>query len=409
MKKLEQQARELENYVISCRRQVHRYAELGGREYQTGAFIEAEAEKLGLEVERVGQTGRLVILDTGRPGNGVALRADMDALPLKENPCNCKRNRVVVSDAPDTCHACGHDAHVAMLLGAMQILAQRREEWRGRVYFCFESDEESGTGWQDMVEALEKRQVHTVFALHVLSSLESGLISVDDGPRMSGMVRVDATFVGRGGHGSRPDLSINPVFAAAAALNNLAIAAANQVDANETVTLGITSIRGGEAYNVIPDRAQVLGTMRYFNLREGEKALQMLKSVFDHTAQMHRCMVEYSPLTCNYIIPTINDPEAASMAREALCRELGEEYVVSADKWYASESFSEYLRRYKGAMGFLGVRNEELGTTAEHHNEHFDVDESVLYRGVMSYAGYAIEALCSEKVAQWKPKSEKSL
>lgn len=407
--KLEQLAKELEWDIISWRRHLHRYPELGSQEYETAAFVEDQAQKLGLPVENAGRTGRLVILDTGKPGVGVALRADMDALPVRENPNNLKHARDVVSENPGVCHACGHDAHTAMLLGAMHILYAQKERLTGRVYFCFESDEEGGSGWSAMVTALERHCVHTVFALHVLSSLGSGLVSVEDGPRMSGMVRIDATFVGRGGHGSRPDLSINPVFAAASALTNLSVAAANQIDANETVTLGITSIHGGDAYNVIPDRAQVLGTMRYFSIREGEKALAMLKEVFDHTAKMHHCTVEYSPLTCVYIIPTINDPDAAAMARAAFARELGEENVVSVDKWYASETFSEYLRRYKGAMAFLGVRNEELGCAAEHHNEYFDLDESALFRGAMCCAAYAMEALKSQKVAQWQPKSENSL
>lgn len=402
MEDIRELAEGLESYVVECRRRLHRFPELGGQEFQTGDFVESEARKLGLQVERVGQTGRIVILDSGNPGPVVALRADMDALPVTENPRNSARVRDVISQNPGVCHACGHDAHVAMLLGAMKLLAGKKDSLRGRVLFCFESDEENGTGWPHMMAALENKGVCTAFAIHVWSALEHGLVAVDAGPRMSGMVAVKADFVGRGGHGSRPDLSINPVFAAAAALNNLAVAAANQVDANETLTLGITSIQGGSAYNVFPDRARVLGTMRYFKYEVGEQALEMLKEVFGSTAKMNRCTVEFDPLTRVYITPTVNDVDAAALADGAFRAVLPEGSVVSSEKWYASESFSEYLNRWKGAMAFLGIRNEELGCTAEHHNEYFDVDESVLVRGTMCYAAYAVAVQENPDMGKWK-------
>lgn len=202
------------------------------------------------------------------------------------------------------------------------------------------------------------------------NGLEVGLVNIADGPRMSGMVAVNAEFVGRGGHGSRPDLSVNPVFAAAAAL-------------------GITSIQGGVAFNVIPDRARVLGTMRYFKPEVGERALVMLKNVFDHTAAIHGCTVEYDPQTRIYVEPTVNDPETAAMAR----RGIPTQWQAECDRWYASETFFACLNRRPGAMGFLGIRNEAAGSGAQHHNEHFDVDESVLWRGTVCYVGFAAEVL----------------
>lgn len=382
-------AKAREDAVISWRRQLHRFPELGGQEHRTAALVEDCARSLGLEVLRVGENNRIAVLETHKPGRTILLRADMDALPVQENPQNLRRERTVVSEHEGVCHACGHDAHTAMLLGAMSVLGEMREELTGRVLFCFESDEESGSGWPVLIPALEKLGVDRCFALHVLSSLESGVVNIDDGPRMSGMVAVDVTFVGRGGHGSRPDLSVNPVFTAAAALNQLAVAAANQVDANETLTLGITTIDGGRAFNVIPDRARVLGSLRYFRPEVGEKALGMLKSVCDHTAAIHGCTVEYGPMTRVYLAPTVNDPTCAALAR----RGIPEEWLGESGRWYASETFSKYLEKWPGALGFLGIRSEELGTGAEHHNERFDVDESVLWRGAVCYAGFALEAM----------------
>lgn len=380
---------EFEADVIRWRRELHRFPELGGQEFRTAAMVEAQAEKLGLAVLKAGQTGRIAILDTGKQGKTVLLRADMDALPVPEHPENRKGKRVVISENPGCSHACGHDAHTAMLLGAMEILAALREELCGRVVFCFESDEETGTGWPQQIPVLETLNIDRCFAIHVFSGLESGVVNIADGSRMSGMVAVNADFVGRGGHGSRPDLSVNPVFAAAAALGNLASAAANQVESGEILTLGITSIQGGLAFNVIPDRARVLGSMRYFKKAVGEQALLMLKNVFDHTAAIHRCTVEYDPQTRIYLEPTVNDPEVAALARTA----IPAQWQGHCDRWYASETFSVYLSRWPGALAFLGILNEEVGSGAEHHNERFDVDEGVLWRGAVCYAAFAAEAL----------------
>lgn len=378
-----------EDEVIRWRRELHRFPELGGQEFRTAALVEAHAKKLGLSVLPVGKTGRIAILDTGKPGKTVLLRADMDALPVEEHPENLKGARSVISENPGCSHACGHDAHTAMLLGAMEILSQLREELRGRVVFCFESDEENGSGWPQQLPVLETLGIDRCFAIHVLSSLDSGVVNIADGARMSGMVAVNAEFVGRGGHGSRPDLSVNPVFAAAAALGNLASAAANQVESGQILTLGITSIQGGVAFNVIPDRARVLGSMRYFKKEVGEQALGMLKSVFDHTAAIHRCTVEYDPQTCVYLEPTVNDLQTAALARRA----IPQQWQGDCGLWYASETFSVCLSRWPGALAFLGIRNEAVGSGAEHHNERFDVDERVLWRGAVCYAAFAAEAL----------------
>lgn len=381
--------KEYEGDVLRWRRELHRFPELGGQEFRTAALVEETAKRLGLTVLTAGATGKIAILDMGKPGKTVLLRADMDALPVPEHPQNLKGARVVISEICGCSHACGHDAHTAMLLGAMEILVQLREELTGRVVFCFESDEEGCTGWRQMIPVLETLGIDRCFAIHVRSCLKSGVVNIADGPRMGGMVAVNADFVGRGGHGSRPDLSVNPVFAAAAALGNLASAAANQVESGEVLTLGITSIQGGQAFNVIPDRAKVLGTMRYFKREVGEQALLMLKNVFDHTAAIHRCTVEYDPQTCIYVEPTVNDPETADLARRA----IPAEWQGDCDRWYASETFCACLSRWPGALAFLGIRNEEVGSGAEHHNERFDVDEGVLWRGAVCYAAFAVEAL----------------
>ena len=381
--------RKFEGDVIRWRRELHRFPEPGGQEFRTAALVEEKAKALGLEVLHAGECGRIAILDTGKPGKTVLLRADLDALPVPEHPENLRGARIVTSENPGYSHACGHDAHTAMLLGAMEILTELKDELCGRVVFCFESDEENGTGWPVQLPILEELGIDACFAIHVLSSLQSGKISLQSGGRMCGMVAVDAQFVGKGGHGSRPDLSVNPVFAAAAALSNLAVAAANRITPGEVLTLGITAIQGGSVFNVIPDRARILGTMRYFNREIGQIALDMEKSVFDHTAAMYGCTVEYAPRNKIYLEPVVNDPACVRMARAA----LPGGWLADCDPWYASETFSVCMNRWPGALAFLGIQNEAVGSGAEHHNEHFDVDEAALWRGAVCYAAFAVEAL----------------
>lgn len=385
---IKKQTAELKEYVVQCRRDLHRLAEVGPQEFKTSAYIQGKVKEIGLPYEMAGPTGLVATLDTGKPGPHIALRADIDALPVAENPNNLAGPRVCVSDNPETCHACGHDAHSAMLLGSMKALVACKDTLRGIVYFCFESGEENGTGWEYMMKTLSKYEIDTAWAIHVYASLEAGKISVDPGPRMAGVAPVDLTFIGQGGHGSRPDLSINPVYCAANFMNNLAVAFANQIDANETVTLGITSIQGGKVSNVIPDTADVIGTMRFFNIKEGAKAVEILKSVAEHTAAMHKCKMEWGKKASYLGGPVVNDAERAAFAQKVLPEVLPEGAVSTCEKWYASESFGRYLNLYPGVFAFLGIKNDEYGSGAQHHNEYFDVDESVLPLGMMATLKY---------------------
>lgn len=385
---VKKQAEILKEYVIQCRRTVHEFAEPSGTEKQTSAFIQKEIENNGLPYEKVSGTGLLAVLDTGRPGPQIALRADIDALSVPESQENLTGQRTCRSRNPGTCHACGHDAHTAILLGVMKALKAWEDQLCGVVCFCFEEGEEDGRGVNGMLEALSRRRIDTVWALHVYAGLPSGTICVDPGPRMAGAAGVDFTVIGKGGHGSRPDMAVNPVFCAASILTNAATAWVNQIAAGQTVTLGVTSIQGGENGNVIPDTAKVSGSLRFFNMEEGQKAVELFKQVAEHTAAMNKCTIEFGPkfkVLCN---PAINDGEYAAIAREALRDMLPKGSVVSCEPWYASESFSKWLKIYPGIFAYLGTYDPENGFGAPHHNSRFDVDEDVLPLGVAATLKY---------------------
>ena len=263
---LKKKADEYENYVIQLRREFHENPEIASKEEWTSKRIIQEIEKLNLPYEMVSTTGLIATLDTGREGKHVALRADIDALPMNENVNNLNSERTCISKKEGYMHACGHDAHMAMAIGSMKVLNDIKDDLNGIIYFCFEEGEETGTGKYGMLEALGKKKIDAVWGIHVYSGLESGKISVEEGPRMAGAAGIDVTVIGKGGHGSRPDLSISPINAAAGMIQNLNSAFVNQIDANETVTLGIGTINSGSLSNIIPDTANFTGSMRFFNV-----------------------------------------------------------------------------------------------------------------------------------------------
>lgn len=393
-KLLLEKANEIDEYVKSTRGYLHEYPEVSGEEFETTKFLQAEIAKLGLPVEVVSKTGFIATLDTGKPGKTIALRADIDALPMPESPDNLKGPKKYVSKNEGVCHSCGHDGHMAMLLGAAKVFNDLKDQLTGKILLCFEEGEERGTGIAEMIDALSKRTVDAVWGIHLTSFMDAGTINVDPGPRMAGSAGVDFTVVGKGGHGSRPDLSINPVFAAANILVGLGTAWPNRITAEETVTLGIAMANAGTARNIIPDTANVQGTLRFFNVEEGEKAVKTLMHVVEHTAKAHNCEVEFDHTrSFKANAPVINDEKLSELATEGLLDILPEGSVTNGNKWYASESFRNYAKIAPSIFAFVGIRNEEYGSGAEHHNVHFDLDEDALMTGVISTLKFATDFL----------------
>ncbi len=382
-------AASVHDYVVEMRRELHKRAEIGGQTTRSAEFIRAQLDAMGIPYETAPVNNMLGLIDTGKPGPSFVLRADFDALPMPEDACNLAEKRTCISDTPDkTCHGCGHDAHTAMLLGSAKIILANKDALCGKYYLAFEDGEENGKGWPGIEQLLSGKTIDTVWGIHVWSDMPSGTICVQPGPRMAGAIGVDVTFIGKGGHGSRPDQAINPVFMAANYLNNLAVAWANQIDANETVTLGITGIQGGEVGNVIPDTAKVIGSCRLFNEDEGRKAVRILKEVAEHTAAMHNGRVEFGARMNLMGGPLKNDEYCGSLAEAELPALLGEGVVIKSQPWFAGESFRNYLKLAPGVFAHLGINNPVKGTGAAHHNSRFDVDEDVMDIGVMATLGY---------------------
>ncbi|MGI6132421.1 MAG: M20 metallopeptidase family protein [Bacillota bacterium] len=385
-------AEKYERYVIDLRREFHRHPEPSGEEKRTSSRVIAELESMSIPYEIVGEYGIIATLrGSGSTGNAIMLRADMDALPIQESERNLAGPKAIISSVPGCAHLCGHDAHTAMLLGVARGLAEARDELPGDVLLCFEQAEETTGGIAPMMLALQARNPRAVWGIHVYSELPSGAISVEPGPRMSGMTAFSVTLKGSGGHGSRPDQTIDPLLCAAQAVTDLCSIPAREVKPTDVGVVTIGMFRAGEVGNVIPDSASLAGTSRFFDPNLGERMIESVERIVTHTAAAHRC--EASVTIDGPHPAVINDGALAALAAGSVQAALGPERLATCEPWMASETMGCYLSKYPGVLALLGIARNETGAGAPHHNPSFDIDESALKYGVAATLQFAHDVL----------------
>ncbi len=393
-------AGELQSYMVEQRRWFHENPERSGKEDNTISHITKELNKMeGLEYEVVPDGGIMGWIKGGKTGKkSVLIRADVDALPVVEDQGNLKEGgRTCRSVVDGVMHACGHDAHMSMQLGALKMLSEMREELPGTVYFVFERGEEGTGNYVQLLKAVEEKGIKpdSAWGIHVYSNLESGKIAIMDRNVMAGGAVIDVTLEGSGGHGSRPDQAISPIDCFAAIYQGMESLRLRTVTPFTTLTYSIGLLNAGVVGNVIPQTLHFAGSARFFDADlAGKPFVAALKNLVDHTAQAYNCKPTYN--LSMFGMPVLNDPECAKMAREALSKELGAEAVVQPEPWMASESFSAYLQLWPGVFGLLGIGNPEKGTGAAHHNPAFDVDEDTLSLGARGTVAYCKAFLASD-------------
>lgn len=388
MSDIKEMALKYQDYMVCMRRRFHQYPEISGKEFQTRDLLIHEIESMQVPYKMLKGTGIIAVIEGGKPGKHRVIRADIDGLGVLEEERNLKQKKVCVSRVEGVCHACGHDAHMAVLLGTMKVLLELRDEIEGTVYCCFEEGEETNCGIETMLEALAEYPVDECFALHVYSGLETGKVNVVPGPRMAGTVGIGFHVKGRAGHGSRPDQAANPIVPAAHIVTQVDSAFLNQINAEKTVTLSLCVFQAGETTNVIPDQAYIGGTARFFDKEEGQKAFDIINTVAVNTATCHKCTIEFAPRNKISLQPVVNDEGVARRIQDKIREICGSGVTADCDRWYASECYGMYLDRYPGALGFLGIHNETYGSGAAHHNGKFDIDESALPLGVCAQVGF---------------------
>ncbi len=391
--KIKLYSEEMRDYILENRTYLRENPELSGEEIETAKYLKSKVSELGLEIVEVEGTGFIAVLDTGRDGKTVALRTDIDALPINECPNNMKQAKQTISKIDGKMHACGHDGHMSISLASAKILKRLADEGEigGRVLFIFEEGEELGCGINSMIEGLKKfDKIDAVYGNHIFSMMEQGKFGVEPGYRMAADRVIEFTVTGRGGHGSRPDLARNPLFAIVEILSSIATAWPNQLDVTKLATLGIAQVNCGTARNVFADTASCSGTVRYFEQEQGQRAIDLVKKVATHVGAAHDCTVEFSPAMDRLGYPVYNDPALAEIAKGVVVKHFGEE-SLDDELFLGSETFSAYALHYPSMFSFIGIKNEEKGMTADHHTEEFDYELEPLKDAVTIMVQFTVD------------------
>lgn len=374
----------LEEEIVSIRRHLHQYPELGFQEFITSAYVADYLEQLGLHVQRgIAGTGVVALLETGRPGPCIAVRADMDALPLQEQtglPYASRHDGVM--------HACGHDGHMAMALGAARMLTGLERELAGTVKFIFQPAEEMLGGARHMIDAgvLESPRVDGIIGLHLWPDLPTGRFGVKAGTVMASMDHVDITIHGQSGHGAAPHQGVDAIIAAAHVLSVLQALVSRESDPADAVVLSMGSIHGGSLPNIIADRVEIRGTVRAVNTATRERMRTRVAELAGAVAAglNARADVRYE---CGYP-PTVNDARWILRAEEAVRELYGKEAVHHlAHSQMTSEDMAYYMEHVPGAFLLIGAGGEGRGRFPLHHPE-LAVDERALLYGAAYLAQF---------------------
>ncbi len=377
-------ARELQDYIVEMRRDFHMHPELKWEEHRTAGIVESELKKYGYDVKRVVDTGVVAVLHGKRSGNMVALRADMDALPIKE-----ETDLPYASQVEGKMHACGHDAHTAMLLAAAQILSEIRDELEGSVKLVFQPAEEGGWGAERMVTAGVVDDVDAIFGMHIWATMPSGVIGIKAGALLASVDSFEVSIRGKGGHGAEPYKAIDPIAVAVDLVNAYQKIVTREVAATEPVVVSVTSINGGSAFNIVPEEVRMLGTIRTLDEGIREFVVKRMEDITKGYATAMRCDATLK-LVSKPAPPTVNDAELAVFSKKVLSDMGG---IVEPDVAMIGEDFSFYGKKTRSMFLLLGTRNEEKGIVYPHHHPKFDVDEDVLYKGSAIHAILAYEYL----------------
>ena len=382
-------ARSHSDWIVDIRRQLHRHPELMYEEVRTSQLVCDTLTELGIPFERgIAETGVVATLGTGE-SPCVALRADMDALPIQEQADVSFR-----SEVNGKMHACGHDCHTAMLLGAAKLLSERQSELHGTVKLLFQPAEEGGAGGMKMRNAgvLDAPHVERIFGLHVWPPLPTGTIGSRPGTFLAAAGEIDITIRGDGGHAAKPHLCIDPVVTSAKVITELQSIISRELDPLDSGVISITTIHGGEAYNVIPPEVQLRGTIRALTMDRFRWLQERAKTVITHIAAANGCEADVT-FPGNDYPPTVNDAAVWDSVQNFAGEMLGRDAVQEVPATMGGEDFAFYTEEVPGCFVALGIRNEELGCTFGVHHPCFKVDEAALPIGAALHTAFALQAL----------------
>jgi len=402
---LERNFKDIEQKVIDWRRDIHQNPELGNREFRTAALVAKHLQSLGIEVQtKVGITGVVGVLKGGQPGPVVALRADMDALPvLERTPISFASKATTFYEGKETAvmHACGHDSHVAILMGVAEILSGMQKELKGTVKFIFQPAEEGAPkgeegGAELMVKegALNNPKVDVIFGLHINAQVEVGKITYRPGGMFAGVGDMKITVKGKSSHGAEPWSSVDPIVVSAQIINNFQTIVSRNVNVTKNaavVTIG--AIHGGNRSNIIPEQVEMLGTVRTLSEADEKLVFERIRQIVTKTAEANGTEATLElPYSSHYPV-TFNNIALTAKMLPSLQKSTGAENVVLVPAETGAEDFSFFANEVPGFYFYVGAlpKGKDPETSAPHHTPEFYLDESGFITGVSAMVNLVVD------------------
>lgn len=383
------EARDIHDWIVDLRRRLHRHPELMYEEVETSRLVRETLDGLGIPYRYpVAETGVVATLGDG-DGPCVALRADMDALPIHE-----ESGVDFASEIDGKMHACGHDGHTSMLLGAARLLKAHESEIHGTVKLFFQPAEEGGAGGDRMVQegVLENPTVQRAFGIHVWPYTPTGTVVGRAGTFLAATSSLRIRVIGKGGHGAIPQMTFDPVATAAKIVVELQTIIAREVDPLNSGVVTVTMMRGGDAFNVIPPVAELGGTLRALTMDNLHFIQERVREIAEHVALANRCTAEVTFPDHDYP-PTTNDAHCWEVAQDVAGELVGAEGVLESPPIMGGEDFAFYLQHVPGVFVGLGIGSEEVGSTWSLHHPRFRLDEAALPIGSALHVSYALQSL----------------
>lgn len=389
--KIISEAKEIQSWIVEKRRIIHQNPELMYEEFETSKLVQKTLSDLDITFEKdIAITGVVGIVGNGA-GPCVALRADMDALPIHEETDIDFKSKI-----DGKMHACGHDCHTAMLLGAARLLKENEEEINGTIKLIFQPAEEGGAGGKMMRDqgVLQNPKVEQIYALHVAGTMPMGTLASREGTLLAGTSTVKIIVKGNGGHAAAPHHTIDPVVTGSKIIVELQTIISRELNPLESGVISITMTKAGNACNVIPSTMELEGTIRSLTLEGILKLQTRVKEVAESIAIANRCKAEVT-FPGNDYPPTINDAECWNLGKSAAVEILGDAQVAEMGPIMGGEDFAYYTQEIPGCFSFLGVGNTEIDAIYDVHHPMFKVDEEALPLGAAIHVNSALKALKS--------------
>lgn len=386
----------IKDYVIEKRRYLHQHPELSNQEFETTKLVKEELDKMGIENEIVSEKnlGVIGVIHGRNPGKAIALRADMDALPVCE-----QTDLDFASKNEGVMHACGHDAHTAMLLGASKILNELKDTFDGSVYLIFQPAEEVIALEDDGAKYMMRNgdwyeKIDHIYGAHVFTNIPNGKVSVQAGGIMAGDASFEVTVKGKSSHAANPEDSIDPVVVGSAIVMNLQTIVSRRYGANDSVVCSVSTFHAGDAFNIIPKTSKLTGTIRYFKPEFKETLQKDFKEIVENTAKAYGAEVDI--FYEDFGFPTVNSKEHSDIAKIAAEKIYGKENIIEVPKNMGGEDFSFYIQDKPGVFALIGTGHEDDEKNHPNHSEKFNIADDKLHLGSGLYAQHAIEYLMSD-------------